>query len=130
MRAGEGHHFILAGLHESDGSQNSSLRGIMLSATSVQASPPCKQIKQLSAWQPVCMASPSVEACAAEAFDSNLQGFCPCGDRCSNQQFSKRQYARLEKVSRTSLAVDAFAGLFAVLRLVLFSCHEMSMVNC
>lgn len=26
------------------------------------------------------------------------QSYCNCGDRCSNQQFSKRQYVKLEKV--------------------------------
>ncbi|CAL8462433.1 g1966 [Coccomyxa elongata] len=26
-----------------------------------------------------------------------VPGYCPCGERCSNQQFSKRQYAKLEK---------------------------------
>ena len=29
---------------------------------------------------------------------SPLQGYCPCEERCSNQMFSKRQYAKLEKV--------------------------------
>jgi len=29
---------------------------------------------------------------------ARVQGFCPCGEQCSNQQFSRRQYARLEKV--------------------------------
>lgn len=29
---------------------------------------------------------------------AGAQGFCPCGEQCSNQQFSRRQYARLEKV--------------------------------
>jgi AWS domain len=28
-----------------------------------------------------------------------LQGYCPCEETCSNQMFSKRQYAQLDKVS-------------------------------
>jgi hypothetical protein len=27
-----------------------------------------------------------------------VQGYCPCEETCSNQMFSKRQYAQLDKV--------------------------------
>ncbi len=32
-----------------------------------------------------------------------LQEFCPCNKRCSNQMFSRREYAKLEVVSNSAL---------------------------
>lgn len=37
---------------------------------------------------------------------SALQGYCPCEETCSNQMFSKKQYARLEKVSASCRAAQ------------------------
>ena len=34
------------------------------------------------------------------------QGYCNCGDRCSNQHFTKRQYVKLEKVSRNPMSMS------------------------
>lgn len=50
------------------------------------------------------------------------QGFCPCGDRCSNQQFSKRQYARLEKVRFLPRPPCALLALFAHGRRSMLTC--------
>jgi hypothetical protein len=38
------------------------------------------------------------------------QGFCPCEEHCTNQVFTKKQYAQLEVVSAGSGAVSAASG--------------------
>ena len=35
-----------------------------------------------------------------------MQSYCNCGDRCSNQHFTKRQYVKLEKVSQSSMSMS------------------------
>ena len=34
------------------------------------------------------------------------QSYCNCGDRCSNQHFTKRQYVKLEKVRQGPMSMS------------------------